>query len=217
MNYASFDLWTRIPFKTAGELKGRSIAVGAPGIGHSLALESLLRVYGLDGRSINRQVVPGAEERAAAIRAGKFDTALFPASWETLLKASGAVKVESTKPIEFSREVLAVPDAMLKNAKDMGFLVNFVRSIAESMRFLRQPDNKTRAIQLIAKRGKLTEVTAERIYRDFLPISDEIQASASGVEAVIQDLKLGLPAEREKLDSLPVDQIVTQDIVRLLR
>jgi ABC-type nitrate/sulfonate/bicarbonate transport system substrate-binding protein len=217
VTYARFDVWTRTPIKTPGELKGRSIAVGEPGVGHSVALEAFLKSYGLDTKSIKRQVVPGAEQRAAAIRMGKFDTALFSPSWEPLLKDTGFVKAGMTEPIEFAREVFAVPETMLKNEKDMRFLANFLRSVMESMRFLRQTGNKLRAVQLIRKHSKMDESRAERIYLDYLPVSDEIRASTRGVRAVIDDLKPGLPAEAEKLDALSVEQLVTQDIVRLVR
>ncbi len=207
----SVDLWTRAPSVSVGDLRGRTIGVGAPGSGDLLAIESV----GLRPADVKYAIEPSLEARSLGLSQGTYDAGLFPPFWETRLRERGLTKLRTiTNP--FAPDVLVAGAKMFQDERDKRYLVGFLRSVEDAFRYLRE--NKQDSVDIIAKFGTgFSRSEAEIIYQTYSQAPIRPEVSAQSVQAVVENLKREFPQEADRLGRIKLDEIITQDIVRLTR
>src|SRR5262245_12347531 len=210
------NLIARPAIKTPKDLRGRIVGVQSIGgtnwIGAILWLEHL----GLDPQRDNViiQVIGDQIVRAQALETGKIDAAAVDTVFSRRLeqRAFNVLGDSHRVSIPFVGVDIAATKAMI--AEQPVALENLLKALLESLAYIFEPKNKSKVLELIMRRLKITDVgPAEDGYRDLLnTMSRKPYPGLDGLRNVQRLMKVQSP----KIGDVKIEDLVDSRFIRKL-
>ena len=165
-DYTPTELMAQPEFKSLADLRGKTVLVDAPNTQNALALKKILSTVGLNPRvDYQMKEAGGTTMRVAAMLKQK-EYAATMASGQTAVQArqAGLVSLASTANIfgpvlrygVFTRRQWAKENSVL--------LVRYIAAHIEAQRWIMNPANKDKVIDIVAEQAKLPRELAAGIY-----------------------------------------------------
>jgi ABC-type nitrate/sulfonate/bicarbonate transport system substrate-binding protein len=145
--------------KSAGDLKGKKVAIGTPAGSASLATYVALDHLGLVPRRDNIVLlgVGGVPERMAALRSGSVDaTSLSPEIGQQVVGEGYHVMVDLGKEnVQFQSSGLVVSRDLIKSNRDL--IENIAKATVEGVAFIHKPANKEIVLKSLGRNLRLNK------------------------------------------------------------
>lgn len=165
-DYTPTELMAQSEIKSLADLRGKTVLVDAPNTQNALALKKILSTAGLNpGSDYQMKEAGGTTARVAAMLKHK-EYAATMASGQTAVRArqAGLVSLAATSSIfgpvlrygVFTRRQWAKENSNL--------LVRYLAAHIEAQRWIMDPANKNKVIDIVAQQGKLSRDLAGGIY-----------------------------------------------------
>ena len=165
-DYTPTELMAQSEIKSLADLRGKTVLVDAPNTQNALALKKILSTTGLNpGSDYQMKEAGGTTARVAAMLKQK-EYAATMASGQTAVRArqAGLVSLAATSSIfgpvlrygVFTRRQWAKENSNL--------LVRYLAAHIEAQRWIMDPANKNKVIDIVAQQGKLSRDLAGGIY-----------------------------------------------------
>ena len=165
-DYTPTELMAQSEIKSLADLRGKTVLVDAPNTQNALALKKILSTAGLNpGSDYQMKEAGGTTARVAAMLKQK-EYAATMASGQTAVRArqAGLVSLAATSSIfgpvlrygVFTRRQWAKENSNL--------LVRYLAAHIEAQRWIMDPANKNKVIDIVAQQGKLSRDLAGGIY-----------------------------------------------------
>lgn len=195
-NNPIYSLIAKPWFKTIADLKGRRIGMADMTGSVSLATLALFEKHGLSSADIEINVIEGTPGRFQCLIRGDCDAVPLGQPQDFHAQRQGFRLLGATNDAvpDFVYTVTATHRAWAQEHKEE--LTRYIRAMAESFRFIRNPDNRPRIAALMKEWWGSSEETSLATLdlffkpeRNVLPIEGEI--NVKGVEQVLRFMKEG--------------------------
>jgi ABC-type nitrate/sulfonate/bicarbonate transport system substrate-binding protein len=206
-----YSLVAKPDLKTFADLKGKRVGLADLQGTISISMRKLLAVHGLDRDSYQVKVEEGTPQRAYCLRHGDCDAVVLGQPQDLQAVADGYRLLGRSDAVEprYLYTVTAARRSWAQTHKDA--VTRFVRALAASFAFIRDPANRGRVVGIIAEvTGSSDAVAAQtldllvRPGSVVLPMHGEIDVSAlARVVAMMAEaglLKPPLPSPRRFVD-----------------
>ncbi|HYT55532.1 MAG TPA: ABC transporter substrate-binding protein [Verrucomicrobiae bacterium] len=165
-DYTPTELMAQSEIKSLADLRGKTVLVDAPNTQNALALKKILSTAGLNpGSDYHMKEAGGTTARVAAMLKQK-EYAATMASGQTALRArqAGLVSLAATSSIfgPVLRYGVFTRRQWAKENSDL--LVRYLVAHIEAQRWIMDPANKNKVIDIVAQQGKLSRDLAGGIY-----------------------------------------------------
>ncbi len=146
------------------DLKGKDIAVDGARTGYALLLRKLLADKGLQDGDYALREIGGSQERAESLRRGSTSASLLNPPFDHNLFAAGFNSLGTT-----SEYFPAYPGSIAAARRgwaqrNRGQLIAFIRAFNAGYAWLRDPNNKAEAIELLPTRLNIDAAIAQSTY-----------------------------------------------------
>jgi ABC-type nitrate/sulfonate/bicarbonate transport system substrate-binding protein len=187
-----YRLIARQGINSYADVRGRTIVVDSPnGITYYLTRRMLAQV-GLGPDDYNFIFAGGTPERLAALQAGGVDAAILIQPFDFAAVRQGYRDLGNSKEVVPAFEFVgytARPDWLRSNENTVG---RFIRAYLAGQRWLYDPANKDRAVQLLSERTRLATEDASATYELYVERERSFPAGGrinlAGVQAVLDAL-----------------------------
>ena len=164
--------------KDVADLKGRKVAVDAPGTAYAVVLYDVLRRSGLRPGDYVVEVAGGASRRWEALREGKQDGTLLSLPWDIIAAGNGFKRLATSSDIGRYQGTAGIVRRKWATANEAK-VVGFIRAYIAGYDWISDPANRDEAIALLRRNIKgLTQELAEASYRALLDPSTGLQRKA---------------------------------------
>jgi ABC-type nitrate/sulfonate/bicarbonate transport system substrate-binding protein len=176
--------------KSAGDLKGKKVAIGTPAGSASLATYVALDHLGLVPRRDNIVLlgVGGVPERMAALRSGSVDaTSLSPEIGQQVVGEGYHVMVDLGKEnVQFQSSGLVVSRELIKSNRDL--IENIAKATVEGVAFIHKPAHKEIVLKSLGRNLRLNKPEQmEKAYQGLVAaLPKKPCPSIEGMTAVIK-------------------------------
>jgi len=165
-DYTPTELMAQPEFKSLADLRGKTVLVDAPNTQNALALKKILSTAGLNpGADYQMKEAGGTSARVAAMLKQKHYAATM-ASGQTAVRAlqAGLVSLASTTSIFGPMLRYGVFTRRQWAKENSALLVRYIAADIEAQRWIMNPANKDKVIDIVAKQSKLPRELAAGIY-----------------------------------------------------
>jgi ABC-type nitrate/sulfonate/bicarbonate transport system substrate-binding protein len=165
-DYTPTELMAQPEIKSLADLRGKTVLVDAPNTQNALALKKILSTAGLNpARDYQMKEAGGTSARLAAMLKQK-EYAATMASGQTAVRArqAGLVSLATTSSIfgPLLRYGVFTRRQWAKENNDL--LVRYIAAHIEAQRWIMNPANKDKVIEIVAQQAKLSRDLAGGIY-----------------------------------------------------
>jgi ABC-type nitrate/sulfonate/bicarbonate transport system substrate-binding protein len=176
---------------SAGDLKGKKVAIGTPAGSASLATYVALDHLGLMPRRDNIVLLGlgGVPERMGALRSGSVEaTSLSPEFGQVVVSEGYRVMVDLGKEnVQFQSSGLVVPRSLMKTHPQL--VENLARATVEGAAFVHKPGNKEIVLKSLARNLRLDKPErVEKAYQNLVAALPK--RPCPSMEGVVSMLKL---------------------------
>jgi ABC-type nitrate/sulfonate/bicarbonate transport system substrate-binding protein len=176
---------------SAGDLKGKKVAIGTPAGSASLATYVALDHLGLMPRRDNIVLlgIGGVPERMGALRSGSVEaTSLSPEFGQVVVSEGYRVMVDLGKEnVQFQSSGLVVPRSLMKTHPQL--VENLARATVEGAAFVHKPGNKEIVLKSLARNLRLDKPErVEKAYQNLVAALPK--RPCPSMEGVVSMLKL---------------------------
>jgi len=165
--------------KDVADLKGRKVAVDAPGTAYALVLYDILRRNGLRSGDYVAEVAGGANRRWEALREGRHDATLLSLPWNIIATGNGFKRLATSNDLgryQGSAGIVRRKWAAANEAR----VVGFIRAYVAGYDWIADPANRDEAMALLRKNIKgLTPELEQASYSALLDPSTGLQRRAA--------------------------------------
>ncbi len=187
--------------KTFADLRGRDIAVDGANSGYALVLRRLLAEHGLTNDDYRFVEIGGSQERFDALKNGLAVASWLNPPFDRNLFATGFGSLGTTTQFfpSYPGSIAAARRSWTVQHADR--LVAFIRAFRGACHWLKDPANKTAAIELLPQRLNISADLANRAFDAFVK-KDLPAIDAAGLQQVIDVYweAEGLPLPKGKPD-----------------
>jgi ABC-type nitrate/sulfonate/bicarbonate transport system substrate-binding protein len=165
-DYTPTELMAQPEIKSLADLRGKTVLVDAPNTQNALALKKILSAAGLNpGTDYQMNEAGGTSARVAAMLKQK-EYAATMASGQTAVRArqAGLVTLATTSSIFGPVLRYGVFTRRQWAKENSGLLVRYIAAHIEAQRWIMNPLNKHKVIDVIAQQAKLSRDLAGGIY-----------------------------------------------------
>jgi len=165
-DYTPTELMAQPEIKSLADLRGKIVLVDAPNTQNALALKKILSTAGLNpGVDYQMKEAGGTSARVAAMLKQK-EYAATMASGQTAVQArqSGLVSLASTTNIFGPMLRYGVFTRRQWAKENSALLVRYIAAHIEAQRWIMNPANKEKVIDIVAQQAKLSQELAAGIY-----------------------------------------------------
>ena len=159
-----YALLARPEIQTYAGLRGRTIIVDSPNGITAILTQRMLAQAGLTNDDVNRVFAGATPDRLAALQAGAVDAAILLQPFDFTAERAGFRRLgnsnEVVRAFEFSGYA-GRTDWLSRNEDTVG---RFIRGYLTGLRWLYDPANKERAIQVLSDRTRLAPEDARATY-----------------------------------------------------
>jgi ABC-type nitrate/sulfonate/bicarbonate transport system substrate-binding protein len=160
------------------DLKGRKVAVDAPGTAFALVLYDILRRNGLRSGDYLVEVAGGASRRWEALREGKQDGTLLSLPWDIIAADSGFKRLATSNDLGRYQGTAGIVRRKWAAANEAS-VVGFIRAYIAGYDWISDPANRDEAMALLRKNIKgLTPGLAQASYSALLAPTTGLQRKA---------------------------------------
>jgi ABC-type nitrate/sulfonate/bicarbonate transport system substrate-binding protein len=164
--------------KDVADLKGRKVAVDAPGTAYALVLYDILRRNGLRPGDYLVEVAGGANRRWEALRENKQDATLLSLPWDIIAAGNGFKRLATSNDLGRYQGTAGIVRRKWAAANEAR-MVGFIRAYIAGYDWIADPANRDEAIALLRKNIKgLTPELAQASYRALLDSATGLQRKA---------------------------------------
>ena len=153
MNRLDYTFVGRQPFKTAADLTGKKVGIGAVGGSDELATRLALEKLGVDPGRVTMLTVGGSGDRLAALRAGSVDAATVGGA-TFIGGGAGLYKLIDLTDLGVEFPFTAIFTTKRYAAANRDAVLGFIRGYMRGVRFFQQ--NKEEAIAITARNLRTT-------------------------------------------------------------
>jgi ABC-type nitrate/sulfonate/bicarbonate transport system substrate-binding protein len=169
MNRLDYTFVGRQPFKTAADLTGKKVGIGAVGGSDELATRLALEKLGVDPGRVTMLTVGGSGDRLAALRAGSVDAATVGGA-TFIGGAAGLYKLIDLTDLGVEFPFTAIFTTKRYAAANRDAVLGFIRAYMRGVRFFQQ--NKEEAIAITARNLRTTN--KELLERQWSYVKDHV-------------------------------------------
>ena len=169
MNRLDYTFVTRQPVKSAGDLVGKKIGIGAVGGSDEVATRIALRQLGVDPKQVTMLVTGGSAERLAALRVGSVDAATVGGA-TFIGGGAGLYKVLDLIDLGVEFPFTAIFTTRRYAQANRGAVLALIRGYMRGVRFFQQ--NKEESIAITAR--NLRNPNQELLERQWLYVKDHV-------------------------------------------
>jgi ABC-type nitrate/sulfonate/bicarbonate transport system substrate-binding protein len=165
-DYTPTELMAQPEIKSLVDLRGKTVLVDAPNTQNALALKKILSTAGLSaGTDYQMKEAGGTSARVAAVLKQKEYVATM-ASGQTAVRArqAGLVSLATTSSIFGPLLRYGVFTRRQWAKENSGLLVRYIAAHIEAQRWIMNPANKDKVIDLVSQQAKLSRDLAGGIY-----------------------------------------------------
>jgi ABC-type nitrate/sulfonate/bicarbonate transport system substrate-binding protein len=164
-DYTPTEMVVQPEIKSLADLRGKVVLVDAPNTQNALALKKILSTAGLNAADYQMKEAGGTGARVAAMAKQK-EYAATMASGQTAAQARqyGLVSIASTSNIVGPMLRYGVFTRRKWAKENSDTLVRYLAAHIEAQRWILNPENKNRVIEMIAQQRKLSRELAAGIY-----------------------------------------------------
>ena len=165
-DYTPTELMAQPEIKSLADLRGKIVLVDAPNTQNALALKKILSMAGLNpGADYQMKEAGGTSARVAAMLKQK-EYAATMASGQTAVRAlqAGLVSLASTANIFGSMLRYGLFTRRQRAKENSALLVRYIAAHIEAQRWIMNPANRDKVIDIVAKQAKLPRELAAGIY-----------------------------------------------------
>ncbi|HEY6998783.1 MAG TPA: ABC transporter substrate-binding protein [Candidatus Binatia bacterium] len=169
MNRLDYTFVGRQPFKTAADLTGKKVGIGAVGGSDELATRLALEKLGVDPGRVTMLTVGGSGDRLAALRAGSVDAATVGGA-TFIGGGAGLYKLIDLTDLGVEFPFTAIFTTKRYAAANRDAVLGFIRAYMRGVRFFQQ--NKEEAIAITARNLRTTN--KELLERQWSYVKDHV-------------------------------------------
>ncbi len=212
MNRLDYTLVARQPVRTAADLNGKKIGIGAVGGSDEVAVRIALRHLGVDPASVTMLVTGGSAERLAALRAGSVDAA--PVGGATFIGGgTGLYKVLDLIDLGVEFPFTAIFSTRRFAAVNRDAVLGLIRGYMLGVRFFQQ--NREEALAITAR--NLRTSNRELLERQWQYVKDHVFQKVPMPTEKGFKLVFDLLAQRNpKIAALRMDDVFDASFVKEL-
>ncbi len=185
---ATFALTVRPDIKTFADLKGKTLGVTQLTEASTTMLKLLLRKNGVPDGSYDLVTVGGTPSRLAALKSGAISATMLSQPADFTAQSVG-MKVFAYAYEAFDGPVISFAANKTWAAKNGDTVVRFLRATAKASRWLFDPANRDRAVEILERHTKATKSNAEKNYDLFYGpramMAKDLALPAAGVQAYL--------------------------------
>jgi NitT/TauT family transport system substrate-binding protein len=142
----NLEMWASPDIKTVQDLRGKKVAISAPGSESDFGLTALLNSKGMQRGDVQTEFVQGIPAEVAALDSGSVQAILTQPPNGTQSKEKGAIRLVALSNLDFPLGTYTVESTYLQNNPDV--VTKFVQADAEALRYLRaNPQQTERSIE----------------------------------------------------------------------
>jgi len=151
-------------YKKYADLKGKLLIIGGPTDITYIFAEKMLATGGLKMSDVDFTYAGGTAERYAALKSGSVAAAILfpPFDFRAVSEGDNRLGRLSDAMPPFPFDGWAVTDAFMQGHRDL--LVDFTKSYLRGVRFVNDPANRSRAIEILVKRTNAGADDASKTY-----------------------------------------------------
>src|SRR5215813_8053988 len=168
MNRLDYTFVARQPVKSAADLAGKKIGIGAVGGSDEVATSIALRHLGVDQKQVTMLVTGGSAERLAALRVGSVDAATVGGA--TFIGGAGLYKVLDLVDLGVEFPFTAIFTTRRYAQANRDAVLALIRGYMRGVRFFQQ--NKEESIAITAR--NLRNPNMELLERQWLYVKDHV-------------------------------------------
>jgi NitT/TauT family transport system substrate-binding protein len=202
--------------KSPAELKGKSLGVNSLSGGAWIFTMLTLDHWGLapERDKIQFRALGDNSVVSQALLAGNVDAAYLGYTFSKLVQSKGFRMLADLEKLPIPYQGSGIISRRRVMASSPAIVENILRGLLDSVAFIRNPENKHRVIQSLAKGLRLKRVEdAEEGYQSIVGIyENKIYSSVDGIRNVIRLLG----ASNEKVRRLKAEELVDDNVVRKL-
>jgi ABC-type nitrate/sulfonate/bicarbonate transport system substrate-binding protein len=165
-DYTPTELMAQPEIKSLADLRGKTVLVDAPNTQNALALKKILSTAGLNPASDYQMKEAGGTSARVAAMLKQKEYAATMASGQTAVRArqAGLVSLATTSSIFGPLLRYGVFTRRQWAKENSGLLVRYIAAHIEAQRWIMNPANKDKVIDLVSQQAKLSRDLAGGIY-----------------------------------------------------
>lgn len=167
-NNAPYVILGKKGYKSIADLKGKTIIVGGPNDITLVFMNTVLAAYKLKQEDVTYTFAGGTAERFAALLSGTVDAAILlpPFSFKAIDAGYPVLDYVQKYFKVFPFDTFSArTDTVKKNPE---ILLAYTKSVLQGVRWLYDPANKTKAIEILAQATNVAEADAAKTYEFFV-------------------------------------------------
>lgn len=137
----NLEMWASPDIKSIQDLRGKKVAISAPGSESDFGLTALLNSKGMQRGDVQTEFVQGIPAEVAALESGSVQAILTQPPNGTQSKQKGAVRLAALSNLDFPLGTYTVESGYL--AKNRDVVSRFVQADADALKYLRTNPTQT--------------------------------------------------------------------------
>jgi len=211
-NKHSYSVVARPGIGSPQELRGKKIGVLSPVGLNRIVVDTALKHWGIDGKSVTLLRAGGSRDRFAALQSGLIDATVLTGAFVDKARAAGMPVLLDLGDLEDSYPTVSLMTTKSTQSSKPNVVKGFLQGISEAIYVFKTDPNA--GLKSLSKWMRTQDkATLESAYRSYAPkISFPPYTVLSGVQVAVDDLATTRPDARGK----SAQEFVNEQILREL-